>query len=409
MDKISPLAPKSFAKLPPIAGFKFAVVETGIRYKNRPDLLLVEMAEATTVGGVFTTSKTCAAPVLWDQKILPQGTARVLLVNAGNANSFTGQIGMQSVNNLVKATADLLSCDNQQVFVASTGVIGEPLHDEKIIAKLPELKANLQDSDWTGAARAIMTTDTFMKIASVESNIGGQKVIINGFVKGSGMIAPNMATMLGFIFTDAKIPAKILQEIVTKANLLSFNSITVDGDTSTNDTFLAFASAEAKNTEVTSIGDVNLQDFIADFNKLAIDLATQIVKDGEGASKFVSIEVNGAENDAAARKIAMTVANSPLVKTAIAASDANWGRVVAAIGRSGENIVQEKLDISIGGIAIAKSGERLKDYDETPVAAHMLGENVDITIGLNIGKGKATVYTCDLTHEYISINADYRS
>ncbi|MEI6730232.1 MAG: bifunctional glutamate N-acetyltransferase/amino-acid acetyltransferase ArgJ, partial [Pseudomonadota bacterium] len=341
--------------------------------------------------------------------VAPSSADNVKNPNAGNANAFTGQIGMQSVNNLVKATADLLDCDNQQVFVASTGVIGEPLHDEKIIAKLPELKANLQDSDWTVAARAIMTTDTFMKIASIESNIGGKKVIINGFVKGSGMIAPNMATMLGFVFTDAKTPAKILQEIVAKANLLSFNSITVDGDTSTNDTFLAFASAEAKNAEITSLGDANLQDFIADFNKLAINLATQIVKDGEGASKFVSIEVNGAENDAAARKIAMTVANSPLVKTAIAASDANWGRIVAAIGRSGENIVQEKLDISIGGIAIAKSGERLKDYDETPVAAHMLGENVDITIGLNIGGGKATVYTCDLTHEYISINADYRS
>ena len=406
---ISPLAPSSYPHLPEIAGVSLAVAETNIRYKNRPDLLLVKLTEATNVAGVFTTSLTKAAPVSWCEEILKNGKARALIVNAGNANAFTGRIGAESVDRIVTAVAAELKCSSEEIFIASTGVIGEPLNDKKIIEFLPELNKNLSASAWKQAASAIMTTDTFMKVATVTSKIGNEKVTINGFAKGSGMIAPNMATMLGFVFTDAKIPAAILQQIVSSANQSSFNSITVDGDTSTNDTLIAFATGKATHAEINSINDANLQQFIVDFTNLLISLATQIVKDGEGANKFVTVKVSGAENDNAARNIALTVANSPLVKTAIAASDANWGRIVAAIGRAGEKISQDRLELKIGGVAITQAGARIANYDETPVADHMKGQNIDIDIEIGLGSGNAIIYTCDLTHGYIDINGSYRS
>ena len=406
---ISPLAPSSYPNLPEIAGVSLAVAETNIRYKNRPDLLLVSFAEGTNVAGVFTSSFTKAAPVSWCEEALRNGTARALIVNAGNANAFTGKFGMESVERIVSATAKTLKCSDKEVFIASTGVIGEPLNDNKIIEFIPELHKNLSANAWQKAASAIMTTDTFMKVATVTSKIGKDKVTINGFAKGSGMIAPNMATMLGFVFTDAKIPAPILQQVVSNANQVSFNSITVDGDTSTNDTLIAFATGKAAHAEINSINDADLRQFIADFTDVMTSLATQIVKDGEGANKFITIKASGAENNTAARNIALTVANSPLVKTAIAASDANWGRIIAAIGRAGEKIAQEKLELRIGGIAITKAGARIANYDETPVAAHMKGYNIDIDIEIGLGEGNATIYTCDLTHGYIDINGSYRS
>jgi len=406
---ISPLAPSSYPNLPEIAGVSLAVAETNIRYKNRPDLLLVRLVEGTNVAGVFTTSFTKAAPISWCEKAIKNGKAIALIVNAGNANAFTGKIGIDSVERIVSAVSSELKCSSEEIFIASTGVIGEPLNDDKIISFIPELNKNLTANAWQKAASAIMTTDTFMKVATVTSKIGNEKVTINGFAKGSGMIAPNMATMLGFVFTDAKIPAKILQQIVNVANHGSFNSITVDGDTSTNDTLIAFATGKAANAEITSINDANLQQFIQDFNSVMLSLATQIVKDGEGANKFITIKVSGAENDNAARNIALTVANSPLVKTAIAASDANWGRIIAAIGRAGEKISQEKLSLRIGGITITQAGARIANYDETPVAAHMKGQNIDIDIEIGLGAGVAIIYTCDLTHGYIDINGSYRS
>jgi glutamate N-acetyltransferase/amino-acid N-acetyltransferase len=408
--KISPLAPLSYPDIPPIPGVTLATGKSNIRYKDRLDLLLMAFAPGTQSAGVLTQSKVVAAPVIWCRRILGEHKeARALVVNAGNANAFTGDAGMASVERVVQKTADTLHCAPDQVFMASTGVIGEPLPDAKITALLPELNGNLANNGWHEAARAIMTTDTFMKVVTRKAHIGTTSVTLNGFAKGSGMIAPDMATLLAFVFTDAAIPAPVLQEILAHANDASFNSITVDGDTSTNDTLLAFATGQASHVPVASARDAHLQEFNAAFTALLTDLAVQVVRDGEGAQKLVTVEVVGAASEKAARAIALTIANSPLVKTAIAGEDANWGRIVAAAGRAGEELSQEKIEVRIAGILIARDGARVQGFDETPVAAHMKGRDIRIALNLNIGKGRAVVYTCDLTHGYIDINGSYRS
>lgn len=409
MPTLSPLAPVSFPELPVIAGVTLNAINCGIRYKERPDLLLVELTAGTTVAGVMTTTSMPAAPVEWCKAALKKGTARALVVNAGNANAFTGAIGMQSVQNIVTATSQLIGCDAQEVFVASTGVIGQPLKDEKITEALPALHNTLRPEHWDIAARSILTTDTFKKLGTRTATIDGVAVTINGFVKGSGMIAPNMATMLGFIFTDATIPAPVLQEIFSIACDRSFNSITVDSDTSTNDAALLFATGQASHSPVISAKDAHLQDFIVKLQDLLIELAQLIVKDGEGASKFITVTVSGAESEPAARRIALAIGNSPLVKTAIAGEDANWGRLVMAVGKSGEKALQEKLSITIGGVLVAVNGAVNPDYVEAPTAAYMKGCDIEITVDVGVGNAQATIWTCDLTHGYIEINADYRS
>lgn len=408
--KLSPLAPKTYPTLPPIAGIHIACAETGIRYKNRPDLLLAVFDEGTVAAGVFTVSNVVAAPVIWCREALVSPLARALIVNAGNANAFTGEKGMQSVRHVVEDAAALLGCKGRDVFMSSTGVIGEPLPHEKITATLPALTASLKAEGWHDAARAIMTTDTFMKVATATAEIEGVQVTINGIAKGSGMIAPNMATLLAYVFTDAAIPKPVLQALLAEANERSFNAITVDGDTSTNDTLMAFATQKAKHKAVLSEDDKHLAEFRKAFTAVLTDLAMQVVKDGEGATKFVTIKVTGAESDAAAKIIGLTIANSPLVKTAIAGEDANWGRIVAAAGRSGENVVQEAMEVRVGGVLVAQNGARVTGFDETPVAAHMKGQSIDILLDCGAGgKGEAAVYTCDLTHGYIDINGSYRS
>ena len=401
---VSPLAPETMPHLPPIAGVRLAAGQAGIRYKDRIDLLLVELAEGTHAAGVFTRSKAPSAPVDWCREILPHGTGRALVVNSGNANAFTGKRGVTAVEGTVAATVAQLSCKPQDVWLASTGVIGEPLPFEKIEAALPALKAALADDAWTNAARAIMTTDTFPKAATRIVKVAGGTVTINGIAKGSGMIAPDMATMLAFIFTDAHIEPKLLQQMLQQSTHISFNAITVDGDTSTSDTALLFATG--KGAAVTPGEHGAFQSALDD---LMIELAKLIVQDGEGAQKLITIRVFGAESDEAARTIGLSIGNSPLVKTAVAGEDANWGRIVAAIGKAGEKAERDLLSVAIGGVVIAKDGERVAAYDEAPVAAHMKTRDIQIEVNLNIGKGQATVWTCDLTHGYIDINADYRS
>ena len=407
--KPSPLAPAAIPALPGIAGVELAAYPCNIRYRDRPDVLLATFAEDTQVAGVFTESKVVAAPVSWCRRALKGRRARALVVNAGNANAFTGKEGLQSVERVISATAKMLGCKPEQVFMASTGVIGEPLPDHKIIEALPTLKWTLNANAWVNAVQAIMTTDTFMKMATKTVRIGTTPVTTNGIAKGSGMIAPNMATLLAFVFTDAAIPAAVLQRLLAEANDRSFNSITVDGDTSTNDTLMAFATGKAEHKPVKTTNDVHLRAFKAALQEVLTDLAIQVVKDGEGAQKFVAIEVHGAKSEKAARAIALTIANSPLVKTAIAGEDANWGRIVGAAGRAGEYLVQEKIKVSIGGVLVAKNGARVKGYDEAPVVTHMKGQYIDIRLDLGVGKGNAKVYTCDLTHGYIDINGSYRS
>ena len=402
----SPLAPATFPTLPEIKGVSLATTACGLRYKGRTDLLLAEFAEGTTVAGVLTTSKTASAPVHGCRKNLKGGLAQGLIVNSGNANAFTGIKGERAVEAITGAVAKTLGCEGGHVFSASTGVIGEPLDDSKVTAALAELKNNLASGSdaWEAAARAIMTTDTFPKAATRNAKIGDKTVTINGIAKGSGMIAPDMATMLSFVVTDAKIPANVLQQMLGELNQKSFNSITVDSDTSTSDTLLMFATGTAGND-----ASAPLDDFRSALGDLLLDLAQQIVRDGEGATKFITIKVNGAENDVAAKRIGLAIANSPLVKTAVAGEDANWGRIVMAVGKSGEAADRDKLSIAIGGVEIAALGGVVEGYDETPVAAHMKGQNIDIMVDVGVGSGTWTVWTCDLTHTYISINADYRS
>src|SRR5690554_5392188 len=405
----SPLAPADFPELPAIAGAELATTAAAIRYKGRDDVLLMRFAERTAVAGVFTRSLTAGAPVVWCRRALEGGKARGFLVNAGNANAFTGTQGMEAAMKTVRATARALSCPEEEVFIASTGVIGEVLPDERITAKLEELVGRLQPLGWKEAAQAIMTTDTFPKNATRKARIGDVEVTLNGIAKGSGMIAPDMATMLAFVVTDAKLPREVLQRLLAAANERSFNSITVDGDTSTSDTLLLAATGQAANPPVERTGDPLLRDFARALESLLLDLAQQVVRDGEGAQKFVTIKVRGAATARAARRIGLAIANSPLVKTAIAGEDPNWGRIVMAVGKAGEKADRDRLSVAIGGVAIAERGQPREGYDEAPVAEHMQGREILIEVDIGIGRGKATVWTCDLTHGYIDINADYRS
>jgi glutamate N-acetyltransferase / amino-acid N-acetyltransferase len=409
--QVSPLAPASFPELPPIAGVTLAAAETGIRYKNRPDVLLALMEPGTTVAGCFTRSKSRSAPVDWCVDNLAGGSARAVVINAGNANAFTGKAGVATVTAVAKSAASLLGCKPSEIFQASTGVIGEPLDPSFITKALPSLAETAKREDWAMAAKAIMTTDTFAKACTVKARLGGKTVTINGIAKGSGMIAPDMATMLVFIFTDAAVPAKILQKLLTKSVGGSFNCITVDGDTSTSDTVLMFATGQAGGavTGLRSPDDVRLKGFAKALDTLCMDLAHQVAKDGEGAEKFIEIAITGAENDKAAHRIAMSVANSPLVKTAVAGEDANWGRVVMAIGKAGEKAIRDRLRIRIGGVTVAKNGMRDPSYKEAEIMPHMKGRHIVIEADVGVAKGKARVWTCDLTHRYIDINGSYRS
>ncbi|HEX9466305.1 MAG TPA: bifunctional glutamate N-acetyltransferase/amino-acid acetyltransferase ArgJ [Alphaproteobacteria bacterium] len=409
MAALSPLAPDTVPELPPIAGVRLAAVPAGIRYQGRNDLMVAALDPGTTVAGVFTRSITAGAPVEWCRECLPGGSARGLVVNSGNSNTFTGRAGRQVVEETAVAAAKLFACAPREVFISSTGVIGEPPPAGRIAAALPGAVRDLSPAAWADAARAIMTTDTFPKLATRRSEIDGVPVTINGFVKGSGMIAPDMATMLGYVFTDASLPAGVLQTLLSAGTEISFNSITVDSDTSTSDTVLLCATNKAEHRPVTAADDPRLDAFRQALNGLLVELAQLIVRDGEGAQKFVAITVTGADSDRAARRIGLAIGNSPLVKTAIAAADANWGRIVAAIGKAGEKADRDSLVIAIGGNRICENGGPIPGYDEAPVAAHMKGRGIRIDVNVGVGTGKATIWTCDLTHGYIDINGSYRS
>jgi glutamate N-acetyltransferase / amino-acid N-acetyltransferase len=405
----SPLAPAGFPPLPPMSGVRLAALACGIRYAGRDDLMLVELAAGSTVAGVLTQSSTAGAPVLWCRECLKGGRVRGIVVNSGNANVFTGRAGREAVAATAATAAQLLGCDPQQVFVSSTGVIGEKLPAERIVNALPRMVGQLSAAAWESAARAIMTTDTFPKGAGATAEIDGVVVHLAGFAKGSGMIAPDMATMLAYVFTDAALSAVTLQTLLARAVERSFNAITVDGDTSTSDTLLLCATGRAQHPAVNSATDPRLASFRDALDAVMIDLAQQVVRDGEGAQKFVTIDVSGAESAPAARRIGLTIGNSPLVKTALAAGDANWGRLVMAVGKAGEKVDRDQLSIAVGGIAIVSRGEPVPGYDEAPVTAHMKGREIAIAIDLGIGGGRATVWTCDLTHGYVDINGSYRS
>lgn len=411
--KISPLAPAHQPQLPAIKGVCLAVAETGIKYKDRADLLLVRLDPAATIAGCFTTSKTASAPVdvCRANLLASQGKASAIVVNAGNANAFTGKKGQSSTSRVAQMAARALDCPTNEIYMASTGVIGEPLDPTEIVEALDGLIANAVPDNWSNAARAIMTTDTFEKQATVQCEVDGQRVTINGIAKGSGMIAPDMATMLVFLFTDACLPQDVCQQLLTSAVDQSFNCITVDSDTSTSDTVLLCATGKQAEGAVAFDGpkDKRLAGFKSSLEQLTQNLAHQIVRDGEGAEKFISIQVSGAENDLAARKIGLSIANSPLVKTAIAGEDANWGRIVMAVGKAGEMADRDALSIKIGGIQVASQGEADANYNEQDLVPHMQGRNIDIAVDVGIAAGTATVWTCDLTHRYIEINADYRS
>ena len=407
---VSPLAPAGFPNLPPVAGVRLAVGEAGLRYKHRADLLLVEVAPKTQVAGVLTRSKTASAPVEWCRKVLKTGRGRALVANAGNSNAFTGRLGVDAVKRTAAAAAKALGCKPIEVFVASTGVIGEPIKIDKIEATIVPAAAKLTEAGWQAAADAIRTTDTFAKGVTRTARIGGSKVTINGIAKGSGMIAPDMATLFAFLFTDARIPAAVLQKLVGTAAETTFNATTVDSDTSTSDTVLVFATGMgAKHPAVRSAADGHLRDFKRALHEAMLDLAQQIVRDGEGASKFVTVNVSGAASAKAAKRIAMSIANSPLVKTALAGEDPNWGRIVAAVGKAGEKADRDKLTIAFGAHPVAARGAVRPDYVEAPVAAYMKGKYIDIHVDVGVGKGKFTVWTCDLGYDYIRINAAYRS
>ncbi len=409
MAKISPLAPTGgFPQIPAVAGVTVASGPTGLKGGGASDLMLAHLAPGTRVAGVLTRSMTPSAPIDWCRKILPQGQARALVVNSGNANAFTGESGDDTLQTTVGAAAGLFGCPVDQVFISSTGVIGEPLDGAVLAGALPGLKDKL-GHDWQGAAQAIMTTDTYPKGAFRKARLAGIEVSIAGITKGSGMIAPDMGTMLGYVFTDAALPAPVLQKLLGKAADQSFNSITVDSDTSTSDTVLLFATGQAKHDPISDPTDRRLGGFRRALNDLMGDLARQIVRDGEGASKFIAISVSGAKSRPAARRIGLAIGNSPLVKTAVAGEDANWGRIVMAVGKSGEIADRDRLSIAIGGTQIARRGVVVAGYEEAPVAAHMKGREILIEVDVGVGRGKATVWTCDLTHDYIAINADYRT
>ena len=409
MFEKSPLAPVGVPDMPSIPGVRVAGMAAGLKESGRPDLFMADLAAGTTVAGVFTQSACASAPVEWCRKVLSGGAARGIVVNSGNANAFTGKAGDKTVAHTVRTAAQLIGCRQKEIFVASTGVIGVPVPQDYVGRMLKKLHKRLEPGAWPDAAEAILTTDTFAKMATRTARIGGTEVTLAGIAKGSGMIAPDMATMLSFIFTDAKIPAPVLQTMLRRTADRSFNCITVDSDTSTSDTLLLAATGQADHPAVTSAGGRVAAEFRAALEELAVDLATQVVKDGEGAQKFVTIDIKGAASDRAARRIGLAVANSPLVKTAIAGSDANWGRVVMAVGKAGEKADRDRMSISFGGIDITRRGKQVADYDEVAIERHLAGQDVDLSVDVGVGNGAARVWTCDLTHGYITINADYRT
>jgi len=412
LAKISPFAPQDLPALPAIDGVRMAACAAGIRYPGRTDLLLALFEPATTVAGVFTQSKTASAAVEWCRAHLRHGMARALVVNSGNANAFTGMRGSKAVKETAHAAANVADCLEADVYIASTGVIGEPLDPNKFIGRLAELAEQAEPDAYEMAGRAIMTTDTFPKLATRSCEIGGVTVTLNGIAKGAGMIAPDMATMLAFLFTDAAIEPAALHAVLAPLVEDSFNAITIDSDTSTSDTVLLFATGTATKRGAPRIAngdDPRLADFRAALFELMRDLAHQIVKDGEGLTKFVKVTVTGAESKAAARTIAKAICNSPLVKTAIAGEDPNWGRIVMAVGKAGEQADRDKLSIRFGDIEVAKDGERSPTYEEAMGATYMKRPEIEIAVDVGVGNAQDTIWTCDLTKEYIAINADYRS
>jgi glutamate N-acetyltransferase / amino-acid N-acetyltransferase len=405
---ISPLAPTSFPDLPNIGGMVASATRLGLYAGDRNDLLAVHFPKGATVAGAFTSSATRSADVNWCAQKVRGGRARALIVNAGNSNAFTGPAGIAKNDATVAATIDLISCAPDDIFLAATGVIGVPLPISRVADGLPTAFGAMAAPQWETLARAFSTTDTFPKGSGQTLDLDGHAVSIAGIAKGSGMVAPNMATMLVFIFTDVAIDSGVLQGIVSAHVQTTFNSITVDSDTSTSDTLLVFATGTSSAAPLTTADDPRCAIFSQALHAVFHDLALQVVRDGEGAQKLIQIEVTGATTDASARTIAMSVANSPLVKTAIAGEDANWGRVVMAVGKAGEPIDIEALSVRFGGVWTAKSGGAI-EYDAGPVDVHMKGTHIDILIEVGAGTGTAIVWTCDLTHGYISINGDYRS
>ncbi len=403
----SPLA-RPFPQMPPIRGVTLRVARA--RYKNwdRCDLTLAELAEGTAVAGVFTTSACASSEVEFGREQVKKGQARALVVNAGNSNAFTGARGREAVEAIVAMVSQELGCDADEVFVSSTGVIGVPLPKDKAINGLAAA-LTAEPCGWEDAAHAIATTDTFPKGAHASALLGEVYVDLCGIIKGSGMIAPDMATMLGYVFTDADIDPGLLQEMLTRANAATYSCITVDGDTSTSDTVLVFATAKAGNARIEDWESPGADAFYAALEDVCRQLAQLVVRDGEGASKFITVRVSGAASDDSARRVGLAIANSPLVKTAIAGEDANWGRVVMAVGKAGEPAERDRLSIAFGGVWTARNGMPVEGYDEAPVAAHLKGSEIDLAVDLGLGDGRATIWTCDLTHGYISINADYRS
>src|SRR5437016_1712352 len=415
---VSPLAPTGVPDMPEISGVKLATAAAGIRYEGRTDVMLAVMDNGTAVAGVFTKSKCPSAPVEWCRAKLKGGRsskggqARALVVNSGNANAFTGKTGRQATSLTAAVAAKAVGCSANEVFLASTGVIGEPLDATKFDGVLATLTEAAMPDHWMAAARAIMTTDTFPKVATATVKLGKAKVTINGMAKGAGMIAPDMATMLSFVFTDAPLSSAVLQALLKGGVDDTFNAVTIDSDTSTSDTLLAFATGAAAADgapKISRASDPRLKAFAKAFHGVLADLAEQVARDGEGARKLVEVVVEGATTKTSARKIAMSIANSPLVKTAIAGEDANWGRVVMAVGKAGEPANRDKLSISFNGIRVAKSGARDPSYNEAEVSDVMKNPKIQIKVALGLGKGRDRVLTCDLTKEYVAINGDYRS
>lgn len=406
-EKISPLAPKLYPELPKLDGVRLASIEAGIKYQGRKDLCLIVFDAPAEIAGVFTKSKCPSAPVDWCRKHLAKGKAKAIVINSGNANAFTGTKGVESTQQTAKAAASVLDCSEEQVFLASTGVIGEPLDTSGFDEKLRLANGVLKSDGWYEAAQAIMTTDTYPKLATRQFVVDGKTYYINGIAKGSGMIAPDMATMLSFIVTDLAIDNKILQDLLSRYTKTTFNAITVDSDTSTSDTVLLMSSGT--DNKISDAKDNHLKPFKKALQDLMHELSMLLVRDGEGATKQVCIEVTGAKSKGSALNIAKSIANSPLVKTAVAGEDANWGRIVMAVGKAGEPADRDLLTISFGDVMVAQNGERVADYNEEAATRIMQANEINITVDIGLGSGKAKVWTCDLTKEYVAINGDYRS
>ena len=412
--RVSPLAPKGgFPSLPNINGVTFSTINAGIKYKDRTDLMLASIVPGSTVAGVFTQSATRSASVLDCQKKIisskNEGKGFAFLVNSGNSNAFTGKNGQDAVDEIIKVTTETLKIPSTHIYTSSTGVIGEPLPTSKITKSIGKLHATLSPNKISDAAHAIMTTDTFPKGATAEVMIDGEKIKISGIAKGSGMIAPDMATMLVYIFSDVKISQKVLQKHVSDLSSITFNCITVDGDTSTSDTLLVAATGQSNMAEITSTRSVASKAFKIALKTVMLDLCHQVIRDGEGATKFVEVNVIGAKSKKDSHKVAMSIANSPLVKTAIAGEDPNWGRIIMAVGKSGAQADRDKLKIHLGNLLVAENGWVSSHYSEKKAAEYMKNRDIVVSVDLGLGKHNSTVWTCDLTHAYIEINADYRS